>query len=90
MKHKLSLILIITYLCIACVIHGSGPAQHVSVQNYQCCDSLNPNATSSDCVCSDQTGGVGICNCSSSPNTRSTWSCISDSTYGDSVSIESK
>ncbi len=89
MKHKLSLILIIIYICIACIIHGSGPFSTVNAQNYQCCDSLNPNTTSNDCVCSDQTGGVGACNCSSSPNTRQGWLCKKDAN-GDSVSIGNK
>ena len=105
MKHNLSLGIIITYICIAYIIHGSGPSSSVNAQNStnppnptnipntpndQCCDSSNPNTKSSDCVCSDQTGGVGICICSSLPNTRQGWFCIKNDTNGDSVSVESK
>ena len=52
--------------------------------SYLCCDKLNPSANSTDCKCSDQSGGVGTCICSSFPNTRQGWLCIKNSN-GDSV-----
>ena len=52
---------------------------------YNCCYLLNPgNTRSTDCACSDQTGGVGTCSCTTSPNTRQGWLCKKD-TNGDSV-----
>ena len=49
-----------------------------------CCDPLNAKTSTRDCTCSDQTGGVGTCNCNNLPNTRSTWLCKKDAN-GDSV-----
>ena len=81
MKHKTILIFIITYIFNGNIIHGGAP-----VPVNQCCDELNNNTLSNECTCSDQTGGVGTCNCSSSPNTRQGWLCKNDAN-GDSVNI---
>ena len=52
---------------------------------YLCCDALNSKTLlSTDYKCSDQTGGVGTCICTTLPNTRSTWLCKKDAN-GDSV-----
>ena len=53
---------------------------------YLCCDQLNSNTRNTDCTCSDQTGGIGTCLCSTLPNTRQGWLCIKNSN-GDSVNI---
>ncbi len=54
---------------------------------YICCDALQSKTVlSTDCRCSDQTGGVGTCICTTLPNTRSTWLCKKDAA-GDSVNI---
>ena len=53
---------------------------------YKCCDSLNSGANSGDCTCSDTTGALGTCSCTSSPNSRAGSPCIVDSN-GDSVNI---
>ncbi len=50
----------------------------------KCCDQTNSATSSNDCACSDQTGGVGICICKTSPNIRQRWLCKKDSN-GDSV-----
>ena len=59
-----------------------------STSGTPCCDTLQVGCAtkSNDCSCSDQTGGVGTCNCTTSPNTRQGWLCIKDAN-GDSVNI---
>jgi hypothetical protein len=77
---------ILLIVCLAafyfdeCVCHGKAPK--TSVKPYKCCD----QSQSSDCKCSNQTGGVGICMCSPSNTIRDTWLCINDNANGDSVS----
>jgi hypothetical protein len=68
--------LTINLVCMAFLI-GSSNA-------YKCCDSLNSAANSGDCTCSDLTGALGTCSCTSSPNSREGLPCIKDSN-GDSV-----
>ncbi len=58
-----------------------------STNTHSCCDSLNSKSDSKDCYCSDQTGGVGTCICTTLPNTRSSWLCKMDAN-GDSVCIK--
>ena len=54
--------------------------------NAVCCDQLNPGVTmQGDCACSDLTGGVGTCSCTTSPNSRQGWLCVYNATNGDSV-----
>ena len=55
----------------------------------KCCDQLNSNTNSNDCTCSDQTGAVGTCSCTTSPNTRTGWLCTKTAN-GDSVNIRLK
>ena len=55
-----------------------------SINTFECCDVLNNKSKSDNCKCSDQTGGVGTCICTTLPNTRSTWLCKKDAN-GDSV-----
>jgi hypothetical protein len=81
---------ILIVVCLAafyigeCVCGGKSPkpAPKPSVKSYKCCD----QSQSSDCKCSNQTGGVGICMCSPSNSIRDTWLCVNDNVNGDSVS----
>ncbi len=70
--------LTINLVCMAFLI-GSSNA-------YRCCDSLNIAADSNDCTCSDLTGALGTCSCTSSPNSRAGIPCIKISTF-DSVNM---
>ena len=70
--------LTINLVCMAFLI-GSSNA-------YKCCDSLNSAARSEHCTCSDSTGALGTCSCTSSPNSRAGIPCIKSSTF-DSVNM---
>ena len=81
MSNGILLIVCLTAFYIGeCVCHGKAPKP--LVKPYKCCD----QSQSSDCKCSNQAGGVGICICSPSSPIRKTWLCVSDTTNGDSVS----
>ncbi len=39
--------------------------------SYKCCDQTD----SKDCACSEKKGGIGLCSCLTSSNTRQGWLC---------------
>ena len=85
MNYSILQIVCITAFCFGeCVCGGrkSKSQSKRSVNSYKCCD----QSKSTDCECSNQTGGVGVCMCSHKSNIRQNWLCVSDTTYGDSVS----
>ena len=94
-KINVQLILIIDLYIALFVSFCAGPSPPLppcsgsKSGGYNCCDQLQVNCSpqSNDCTCSDQTGGVGTCSCSSTPNSRQGWLCIKNSN-GDSVNIE--
>ena len=52
---------------------------------YNCCDVFG-SRQNTDCLCLDQTGGVGTCSCTTLPNTRQGWLCKNNAN-GDSVNL---
>ena len=76
-----------TLIFVSCIVFLIGFSDCDPPSGYTCCDQLNPshNIQSTDCKCSNQTGGIGSCLCTTSPNTRQGWLC--NTVYGDSVNI---